>query len=101
MSGAAVVGFARWVGDVLQEHGIGEHPGELHLFWVDQRGDGLDTGLLPASLNFLDADENWVSACATEFHCEGVEQDPAGGEVVAEVSFGGQRGNKAMHVNLR
>ena len=79
----------------------GEHPSELHLFWVDQHGDGVDAGLLPASVDFLGTDENWVRTCAAEFHCVGVEQDPAHGEVVAEVPFGGKRRTVGPQVDLR
>lgn len=57
--------------------------------------------MLLASFNFLDADEDRVSASPAEFHCEGIEQHPASGEVVAEVSFGGERGNIGVQVNLR
>jgi hypothetical protein len=42
-----------------------------------------------------------TGACPAEFHCEGVEQDPAGGEVVAEVPFGGERGHIRAQVDLR
>jgi hypothetical protein len=75
--------------------------GELDLFWVDQGGDGVDAGLLPALFDFVGTDKDGVSACATEFHCEGVEQDPAGGKVVAEVSFGGERRSVGAQVDLR
>jgi len=79
-SGAAVAGFAHGVGDIVQKHATGEHPGELHLLWVDQGGDGVDAGSLSPSFDFVATDEDRVSACATKLHCEGVEQDPAGGE---------------------
>jgi hypothetical protein len=49
----------------------------------------------------LDADEDRVNACPAEFHCERVEQDPAAGEVVSEVSFGGEGGNIGAQVDLR